>query len=208
VLRLSKVRTGQLTHRARCDFFKFLLQKTKSRNITIINCLIQYQILSFIGYAVIPELKKKIRQMGSLRCYTMRNLRYFQNAKWSCWRFRSSMMLHYDNWYKCINVSKDHSTFSTSEHVHQSAQRDILLQYGTSLLTEFTWYWQVSEDNANVVGQAQDVDKKNELRILMWKLPEKRPLWKTREIWETFKNNWLWGCEVLQAVYLLDRVYC
>ena len=76
--------------------------------------------------------------MRSLRCYTMRKLRDFENAKWSYWRFRSSMMLHYDNWYKCISVSKDHSAFSTSANVHQSAQRDILLQYGTSLLTEFT----------------------------------------------------------------------
>jgi len=48
------------------------------------------------------------------------------------------MMLRYDNWYKCINVSEDHSAFSTSANVHQSAQRDILLQYGTSLLTQFT----------------------------------------------------------------------
>jgi hypothetical protein len=59
VLRLSKVRTGQLTHRESCDFFKFLLQKTKGKNVTNINCLIQYQILSFTGYTIIIELKKK-----------------------------------------------------------------------------------------------------------------------------------------------------
>jgi len=58
------------------------------------------------------------------------------------------------------NDSEDHSAFSTSANVHQSAQRDILLQYGTSLLTEFTWYSQVREDNANVIGQACSSDKK------------------------------------------------
>jgi len=58
VLRPSKLRTGQLTHRASCDFFKSLLQKTNVKNFTIINCLIQYQILSFKDYTIIPELKK------------------------------------------------------------------------------------------------------------------------------------------------------
>ena len=127
----------------------------------------------------------------------MRNLQDFQNAKWSCWRFKSSMMLHYDNWYKCINVSEDRSAFSTSANVHQSAQHDILLQYRNSLLTEFTWYSQVREDNANMLGQACSVDKKK-CRILMWKLFEKWSPWKTRKTWETFKSNWLWGCEVVQ----------
>jgi hypothetical protein len=60
VLKLSKLRTGQLTHRARCDFFKFLLQKTNGKNVTVINCLIQYQILSFIGYKFTPEPPQKI----------------------------------------------------------------------------------------------------------------------------------------------------
>jgi len=45
----------------------------------------------------------------------MRNLRDFQNAKWSCWRFKSSKMLHYDNWYKCINVSARQLMF-TRQH--------------------------------------------------------------------------------------------
>jgi hypothetical protein len=88
----------------------------------------------------------------------MRNLRDFQNAKWRCWRFKSSMMLHHDNWHICINVSNDHSAFNTSANVHQSAQRDILLQYRTSLLTQFTWYSQVRENNVNMIGQAHSVD--------------------------------------------------
>jgi len=66
VLRLSKLRTGQLIHRASCDFFKLLLQKTQRKNVTIINYLIQYQILSFKGYTIIPELKKN-RHMGKLK---------------------------------------------------------------------------------------------------------------------------------------------
>ena len=68
----------------------------------------------------------------------MRNLQDFQNAKWSHWRFMSSMMLHYDNWYKYMNDSENLSAFNTSVNVHQSAQHGILLQYGTSLLTPFT----------------------------------------------------------------------
>ena len=59
-----------------------------------------------------------------------------------------------------MNVSEDHSAFNTSANVHQSAQHDILPQYGTSLLTPFTWYSQVNEDNANMIGQARSVDKK------------------------------------------------
>ena len=59
-----------------------------------------------------------------------------------------------------MNDSEDHSAFNTSANVHESAQHAILLQYGTSLLTPFTWYSQVSEDNANMIGQACSVDKK------------------------------------------------
>jgi hypothetical protein len=64
VLRPSKLRTGQLTHRASCDFFKSLLQKTKGKNVTIIKCLIQYQMLSFIGYTTIAGLKIKLDKWG------------------------------------------------------------------------------------------------------------------------------------------------
>jgi hypothetical protein len=90
----------------------------------------------------------------------MRNLQDFQKAKWRCWRFKSSIMLCYDNWYKCINVSEGHSSFSTSANVHQSAQHEILLQCGTSLFTQFTWYSQISEDYVNMIGQTCSMDKK------------------------------------------------
>jgi len=138
----------------------------------------------------------------------LRNLQDFQNVKWSCWRFKSSMMLHYDNRYKCITDSDDHSAFNTSANVHQSAQHDILLHYRTSLLTQFTWYSQGSEDNANMIGQAFSVDKKNNAEFWCGNFLKNGHFEKPKKHGRHLRAI---GCEdvkCFRTLYMLDRVYC